>query len=180
MCAVTGESGKRTHTTWPPAPRPLNGTRLSHARMLGKKFPNQNWPPRGPAASSDCWMAFASENRAVLSCWPFSASECGLLMKNDGSEDSLHRQRQVAAVQQPRRDPALCVAELVGVVARHHEHAVLLPLERRLRPAGALPYGGKTAPLDNVDGLVDRHLQGGQRCPGWDLCHARLAHPLLS
>src|SRR5256885_5682316 len=59
MWAVHGEFGKRIQTTWPPAPRPRNGVRLSQARMLGKKLPYQKTPPHGPP--SPCEISLASE-----------------------------------------------------------------------------------------------------------------------
>src|SRR5687768_227586 len=83
-------------------------------------------------------------------------------------------------MQQAHRLIALHVGELVRVVMRQQEHAVLLPLEGFLRPFLARPNSRETAAFDDVDDLVESKLDRRQSLTGRNLRHSRRSDAFLT
>src|SRR5206468_3460272 len=87
------------------------------------------------------------------------------------------QEREVVVVEQPRWLGAVGAAELVEVVPRQQEHAVLVPLEA-LPGSVRAPDRGRPAALGNEDNLVERQPHRGQHAARWDFGHPRLGDAL--
>src|SRR5204863_640478 len=92
--------------------------------------------------------------------------------------DRGHGGRQSVGKEDADRLGAVRVREVVGVVRRDEEHAVLLPLERDLRPVAG-PDRRQATALDHVGQVVDGDLEWRRRLPWRDLDQRGAADTLL-